>query len=429
MILSSNYLQVAMNEIEENISEQLKKCCKDEDSFLKLKNIFSALKEKNSELEEQLELLDLAIRQDYDSIMITDLNLNEGPFIKYVNSGFTKMTGYSKNEVMGKTPDILYGPKTARDVIEQMNNRLKKGHSFWGHTVNYRKDGTEFINQWDIHPLMNEDGEVSSLIAYQRDVSKRSEASGFINEKQSSEEDLKLHQLSIYVDLNSNGLIVDANRLFKQITGFDLGELKGRPIWEMVTEDDRDEVQYLFSDFDGNGMGEQQFNWEFLTKEGEPTVLEANITSFRDNDNLRVRVYFQNLSMKNKIIEVLNKKRKKINHLLSNKDEFRLRFIKNEKGEMVCKYISDSVENITGYNPDVILEKGWKKIITEEDVKDTQNALRQAFKGETSTIRCRYRTKNGSEIPVLQSFQPDQTKSSGEVKVVHSVVLKINPDQ
>src|SRR5690554_2491767 len=102
MILSSKFLQMAMNNLEEQISEQLLKCCKDEDAYRRMKQLFDALQTLNKETEHQLKLLEQAIRYDYDSIMITDLNLNgNGPTILYVNTGFTEMTGYEKREVIG----------------------------------------------------------------------------------------------------------------------------------------------------------------------------------------------------------------------------------------------------------------------------------------------------------------------------------------
>ena len=106
---------------------------------------------QNLFLAHQLKLLEYAIRNDYDSILITELDLDRpGPTIVYVNEGFTHMTGYTKEEVIGKTPRILQGPKTDRAILERLKRRLIEGQAFFGHTINYRKDGTEFINQWDI---------------------------------------------------------------------------------------------------------------------------------------------------------------------------------------------------------------------------------------------------------------------------------------
>ena len=60
-----------------------------------------------------LRLLNSAVLQSRESILITDAELDlPGPRIVFVNPAFTKMTGYTAEEVMGKTPRILQGPRT-----------------------------------------------------------------------------------------------------------------------------------------------------------------------------------------------------------------------------------------------------------------------------------------------------------------------------
>lgn len=426
MIISSNYLQMAMSNTEDQITEQLKLCCKDEDSYRKLKSLFIALKNRNLELENQLNLLEHTIRDDYDSIMITDLNLSaKGPQILYVNDAFTAMTGYHKHEVIGKTPDILYGPKTNRRVIERMKEKLNKGESFAGHTVNYKKDGSEFINQWDIHPLTNENGDVINLVAYQRDISDKNESTKLILDSDRAR--TAENTPASYVDLDGHGFIINTNLSFRKLTGYDWGELKGRPIWDLVTESNRDEVEYIFSDFDHNNGGEKSYRWNFSHKTGESFLLEGNIETLTDDDGLKVRVYFHNITMRNKVIESLRNKKRQLEEMLAKKDEFIIRFAQNKTGEIVCEYISDSVQNITGYHPDVIIEKGIYEILSEEDRADAKRALQQAFDGEATTIRCRYKTLSGEEIPALQSFRPDENPIGNDKKSVKSVVLLTRP--
>ena len=152
------------------------KCSKDSKSSKKLEETFLGLYAKYVQASSHVELLENAIRNDYDSILITELNLEKpGPKIVYVNEGFTRMTGYSKEEAIGKTPRMLQGPKTDRAILDRLKRRLIEGQAFFGHTINYRKDGKEFINQWDIHPLINADGEVTHWVSYQRDVTEKKE--------------------------------------------------------------------------------------------------------------------------------------------------------------------------------------------------------------------------------------------------------------
>lgn len=121
--------------------------------------------------EEQLTLLAAAVHSAQDSIVITTTELDyPGPNIVFVNRAFTKMTGYQPSEIIGKNPRILQGPNTDRTVFQNLKQLLRSGQVFFGETINYRKDGTEFYNQWHIEPITNSEGEVTHYLAIQRDV-------------------------------------------------------------------------------------------------------------------------------------------------------------------------------------------------------------------------------------------------------------------
>lgn len=81
--------------------------------------------------EEQLRLLKPAIEQSNESVMIMTAQLDPpGPRIVYVNSAFTKMTGYAREEVIGKTPRILDGPKTDRAALDRLRKDCAAGKVF-----------------------------------------------------------------------------------------------------------------------------------------------------------------------------------------------------------------------------------------------------------------------------------------------------------
>jgi PAS domain S-box-containing protein len=119
-------------------------------------------------------LLAAAVFFSEDAILITNADLSQsGPAIVYVNPAFTRMTGYSSEEVLGKTPKLLQGTKTDPAVLAELNAKLQKGEVFRGWTVNYRKDGREFINEWHIEPIKDIDGQITHYLAIQRDITER----------------------------------------------------------------------------------------------------------------------------------------------------------------------------------------------------------------------------------------------------------------
>ena len=127
--------------------------------------------------EESLSLLSSAVEQSTESIMITDAQLNlPGPRILFVNPAFTKMTGYSAEEAIGKTPRILQGPRTDKTVLSRLRQDLEQGEEFQGEAINYRKDGNEFNLEWQITPIRNAGGETTHFVAIERDITARKRA-------------------------------------------------------------------------------------------------------------------------------------------------------------------------------------------------------------------------------------------------------------
>ncbi len=132
-----------------------------------------------------------------DSIIITNKDLDPpGPFIVYVNPGFTAMTGYEPHEVIGRSPRILQGPKTDPAVTRRLKETLEKGGVFFGQAVNYRKDGSEFWNEWHIEPIKDADGQVTHYVAIQRDVTERKKIEEAIEQKNAALREV-LEQVSL----------------------------------------------------------------------------------------------------------------------------------------------------------------------------------------------------------------------------------------
>ena len=123
-----------------------------------------------------------------ESILVTTSDLDApGPTIVYANPAFERMTGWSRAEVLGKSPRILQGPETDLRIFADLKEKLRAGQIWEGRAPNYRKDGSEFWMEWSIVPLKNEHGEVYHYVAVQRDVSARIEAEQRLQEAQAAE--------------------------------------------------------------------------------------------------------------------------------------------------------------------------------------------------------------------------------------------------
>jgi PAS domain S-box-containing protein len=124
---------------------------------------------------EQLRLLQSVVINTNDAVVITEAEPIDagGPRILYVNEAFTAITGYQPQEVLGKTPRILQGAKTDRTELDKVRLALSKWESITVEVINYRKDGSEFWNEFSLVPVADRDGFYTHWIAVQRDTTRR----------------------------------------------------------------------------------------------------------------------------------------------------------------------------------------------------------------------------------------------------------------
>jgi len=112
--------------------------------------------------------LAIALDNNPSSVMLT--RADAGYPILYVNPAFTELTGYSYDEVAGKDPGILQGPKTDQKLMGELREKLESGDTFHGKTVNYCKDRSEFIMEWKIFPISNSEKRTTHFLAFQRAI-------------------------------------------------------------------------------------------------------------------------------------------------------------------------------------------------------------------------------------------------------------------
>lgn len=105
---------------------------------------------RKKEEEESLRLMDMVITNTNDAILITEAEPieGEGPRILYVNDAFTRMTGYTAEEVIGKTPHILQGPDTDKGELYKLKEALKKWEPCDIEVLNYKKNGEPYPNNF-----------------------------------------------------------------------------------------------------------------------------------------------------------------------------------------------------------------------------------------------------------------------------------------
>lgn len=125
--------------------------------------------------EQHLKLLESVITHTNDSVIITEAEPfdKQGPRIIYVNEAFTRMTGYSLQEVIGKTPRILQGPKSDKAELKKLSQAIRNWEPCEITTINYKKNKDEFWINFAITPVADEKGWFTHWIAIEKDVTEK----------------------------------------------------------------------------------------------------------------------------------------------------------------------------------------------------------------------------------------------------------------
>lgn len=121
---------------------------------------------------EHLEKFKRAIENTEEMMMITDVN----GIIEYVNPAFERITGYTLEEVKGKTPSILKSGSHPEEFYRNLWDIILSGKSWQGLIVNRKKDGRLYTEEMIISPIKNEKNQIIAFVAVKKDVTERIKA-------------------------------------------------------------------------------------------------------------------------------------------------------------------------------------------------------------------------------------------------------------
>lgn len=142
---------------------------------LKQEDTDAALEDGDNRLDVSLELKDRALGAAAEGITISDPSQPGHPLI-YVNSGFERLTGYTRESVLGRNCRFLQGPGTDPDATEAIRKAIAEETECTVEILNYRKDDSPFWNRLSITPVRDGRGEVTHFIGVQSDITDRRNA-------------------------------------------------------------------------------------------------------------------------------------------------------------------------------------------------------------------------------------------------------------
>ena len=117
----------------------------------------------------EMRKLSMAVEQTADGIMIT----NNNGVIEYVNHAMMKMTGYTREELIGQSPRLLKSGKQSEAFYHRLWKTIQRGEVFTEIIINRRKDERCYYEEKTITPQKNAQGEIVSYISSGKDITER----------------------------------------------------------------------------------------------------------------------------------------------------------------------------------------------------------------------------------------------------------------
>ncbi|HCR34940.1 MAG TPA: hybrid sensor histidine kinase/response regulator, partial [Stenotrophomonas sp.] len=155
-------------------------------------------------------------------MIITDPHQPDNPII-FANRAFVEMTGYERDELIGRNCRFLQGPETDRDAIAEIREAIAETREAATEVLNYRKDGSTFWNALFVSPVFDDDGRLVYFFGSQLDVSRRRDAEDSLRQAQKME---ALGQLTGGIAHDFNNLLQVMSGYLEMITGTSEEELR-----------------------------------------------------------------------------------------------------------------------------------------------------------------------------------------------------------
>ncbi len=321
--------------------------------------------------DQQIKLLGKVVSQINEAVMISD---NTG-CILWINEGFTRITGYSLQDVIGKKPDaFLLGPLSDKNIINNIKLNLFKGEAIVEEMIHYRKDGSDYWAMISIKPIYNDTGEVTHHIAIESDITNRKEKEIAIEKEIAERKELEKQLVA-----NKNKL-----ELAMEIAQFGAWEVDSinktlylskelREIYHLPPEDDfnldslfnrihPDDMDYVLQSIDLAAKGERdELEYRFIV-EGDTRHMVSNISPRIDAEG--------NLSGYFGTVKDITKR--KLTELALKKSEEEKAAVLNNAQTVICLHdfngvildINVTAEKLSGYSREELIGSNLKSLVS-----------------------------------------------------------------
>lgn len=321
-------------------------------------------------------------------VIITDINQE----IIYVNPAWEKLTGYTFDEVKGKTPTILHSNKTPKRVYEALGHVLSNGGHFeTDEIVDKKKNGTEYAIYSTFFPI-KEENTILFYAQIQRDITQQKRV----------EQELRFYQIilenmaeGVCITRVKDEKILYANPKFDKMFGYKKGEIVGKPARMLTYSKDKAKAEKIANNIIAKLKKNGEATYEILNvkKDGTPFWCRATASEFMHPRYGKVWIIVrENISKEKKLMEDLQKSEIQFHQLVEQAADGI--FIADLKGRYTS--VNTAGAKMLGYTPSELVGKTIADLLPQEDVKRLWESRKELLVGKTEVSEWKLKKKDGT---------------------------------
>lgn len=222
-----------------------------------------------------------AIGQAAEGVVITDLD----GAIRYVNTAYSRITGYRPEEVLGRTHRLFKSGKHSPAFYAELWGTIRAGNTWSGEVVNRRKDKTTYTEKMSITPVRGADGAVAGFLAVKEDVTLLREA----ERTQRLLASIVESSADAIISLTPEGMIASWNKAAERIYGYSAEEALGRALSLLESPDECGELWRAVEQLTRAGR-HTQFQTIHRSKTGESIHTSLTAAALHDSEGCPVGI-------------------------------------------------------------------------------------------------------------------------------------------
>jgi PAS domain S-box-containing protein len=331
--------------------------------------LVSKLEQKNVELMAAVSKINLqttALETAADAMLITDA----GGTILWVNQAFVTMTGYTREEAIGKTPRILKSGKHDRAFYREFWDTIRSGQVWRGEFTNQRRDGTLCYDEHTVSPVRGDDGEITHFVGILHEITERKAAEQKLRDAHARMRQLLDHSPAVIYSLAIEGdAIVPrlASENVTQLLGFTVQETLGLGWWlGRLHPDDRNLATESIAETLREGVSRTEYRLQH--KDGSWRWVDDNRRLIRDERGEPAELVgvWTDITDRIRAEDELRVSERRFSEMLQNLQLISMMLDRDAR----ITYCNDHLLRVTGWRREELLGRNWLDLFVPPEIAD-----------------------------------------------------------